>query len=437
MSTFVRIGKKVKHFAKSVLLPEPKRCVSYCRRIERVKTDHRICAMTFDDGPMNLPTSPDLFDGRCLTDVLLDTLSDFNAKGTFDVIGITAENYPDTAGAPGTPAWGGIAYDHYPAFQKDAYGGAVNCPQIIERMIREGHQINNHGYRHILFGRKSVVYGKRHTLGSLEGVVKELQTLDRFLRGQCGYAMTMGRPAHYVDRIDGCFTSYDAYEQMGYLYLAASYDGAGWLPAKGEDAVQAEIDEMVEPMRKRLEENPDFFCGQIIFQKDGYNMALRTPVAVGLRKQLELLDAAGYRVVTVEELLRQSPFADVGADDPDFEVFRALIQDHAIAYSDNTLQPDKPMTCGELAMLAAPRHAAVDERIAQLKRGNRAYRSRYSGAMAWCKAQGLLPPQAKEQMLLNAELLEDAKALFSGQLPTEYSRRAILRSYCELMPKSK
>ena len=64
MSTFVRLGKKVKHFAKAVLLPEPKCSVTYCRRIERVKTKARVCAMTFDDGPMGLPTSPDLFDGR-------------------------------------------------------------------------------------------------------------------------------------------------------------------------------------------------------------------------------------------------------------------------------------------------------------------------------------------------------------------------------------
>ena len=429
MSTFVRIGKKVKKFAKNVLLPEPKCHVGYCRRIERIKTTERICAMTFDDGPMNLPASPDLFEGRSLTDVLLDTLDEFNAKGTFDIVGTTAENYPDTKGDPGTPAWGGVSYDHYPAYERDTFGGAVNCPQHIERMIREGHQITNHGYRHILFGKKSFVYGKRHTLGSLDKVLDDLTSLDQLLRGQFGYPMSMSRPPHYVDRIDKNFTSYDAYEKMGYLYLAASFDGAGWLPSKQEDPVQAEIDEMVLPMQKMLEEDPDFFCGQIIFQKDGCNMALRTPVAVGLRKQLELLTNAGYRVVTVQELLKHSPFADVGADDPDFEAFRKLAETHAIVYSNNTLQPDKPMTCGEFAMLAAPREAAVDERLRQLRAGNRAYRSRYSGAMAWCKEQNLLPKNAKENTPLNAELLKNAEKLFSS-MPTEFTRRAILRAYC-------
>ena len=428
MSTFVRIGKKVKKFAKSVLLPAPKVSVGYCRRIERVKTAERVCAMTFDDGPMNLPASPDLYGGRAMTDVLLDILDEFNAKGTFDVVGTTAENYPDVKGAAGTPAWGGVAYDHYPAFEQDAHGGAAHCPQLVERIIREGHQITNHGYRHILFGKKSFVYGKRHTLGSLEKVVDDLTSLDQLLRGQFGYPMRMSRPPHYVDRIDGAFTSYDAYDKMGYLYLAASFDGAGWLPSKTENPFEAEVNEMVLPMQKKLEEDPDFFCGQIIFQKDGYNMALRTPVTVGLRKQLELLTNAGYRVVTVQELLDRSPFADVGADDPDFEVFRALAQTHAIAYTDNTLRPDKPMTCGEFAMLAAPREAAVDERLDQLLAGSRAYRSRYSGAMAWCKAQGILPKNAKENAPLTAELLKNAAALFTA-VPEELTRRAVLRAF--------
>lgn len=428
MSTFVRIGKKVKRFAKSVLLPEPKHYVGYCRRIERVKTGERVCAMTFDDGPMDLPASPDLFGGRAMTDVLLDILDEYNAKGTFDVVGTTAENYPDVMGAVGSPAWGGVAFDHYPAFGQDDKGGAVHCPRLIERMICEGHQITNHGYRHILFGKKSFVYGRRHILGSLDSVLADLTALDQYLRGQYGYPMAMSRPPHYVDRIDRTFTSYDAYEKMGYLYLAASFDGAGWLPSGSEYPFEAEVDEMIRPMQKKLEEDPDFFCGQIIFQKDGCNMALRTPVTVGLRRQLELLTNAGYRVVTVQELLNRSPFADVGADDPDFEAFRALAQTHAIAYSDNTLQPDRIMTCGEFSMLAAPREAAVDERIRQLLAGNRAYRSRYSGAMAWCRAQGLLPPKAKENAPLNAALLANAAALFAS-FPEEFSRRAILRAY--------
>ena len=79
--------------------------MSYTRRIERVKTRERVVAMTFDDGPMDLPSSPDKFDGKALTDILLDTLGEYGAQGTFDVVGDTSENYPDTAGKSGQADW--------------------------------------------------------------------------------------------------------------------------------------------------------------------------------------------------------------------------------------------------------------------------------------------------------------------------------------------
>ena len=71
MSLIVKIGKKGKRFLKKYLLPEEKHSISYTRRFERIKTDRRICAMTFDDGPMDLPATPDRFGGKSLTDILL------------------------------------------------------------------------------------------------------------------------------------------------------------------------------------------------------------------------------------------------------------------------------------------------------------------------------------------------------------------------------
>ena len=95
MSLIVKVGKAGKRVVKK-FLPEEKHHVSYTRRIERVKTRERVVAMTFDDGPMDLPSSPDKFDGKALTDILLDTLGEYGAQGTFDVVGDTSENYPDT-----------------------------------------------------------------------------------------------------------------------------------------------------------------------------------------------------------------------------------------------------------------------------------------------------------------------------------------------------
>lgn len=343
MSWIVKAGKQGKKIVKKLIMPAEKHYVGYTRRIERVQTTRRICAMTFDDGPMGLPASPDRFDGRTLTDVLLDTLAQYGARGSFDVIGDTSANYPDEAGKLGSAAWGG-AREYLPGF---------------------------------------------------DAAVEDLTRLHALMQTRYGYTMTLARPPHYVDKMTGGFTSYDVYDHMGYQYMAASFDGAGWLPSTDPDpeaALQAEIRAMVEPMRKALEKDPDFFCGQIIFQKDGYNMAKRTPVAFALGQQLALLQEYGYQVVPVGELLAESPFADVGREELLFDRLTALAEQRAIVFSDNRLRLDDPMTVGELAMLLTPKADAIARRVAQLHRTGRA--GAYDGAMAWCRENGLVSAAA-------------------------------------------
>lgn len=397
MSLIVKIGKKGKRIVKKIIAPAEKHSLSYTRRVERVRTDRRICAMTFDDGPMDLPAAPDRFGGKSLTDVLLDTLAEFGAKGTFDVVGDTSENYPDKAGKAGSAAWGGIKYDHYPDINQDSKGGAVHNDRLIRRMLDEGHQITSHGYRHIIFGKKPFVYGARVYLGSMDKAVEDLRKLDSLMKDRYDCTLAMHRPPHYVDRMQDGFTSYDVCDRMGYQYLAASFDGAGWLPSAlgdPEAALQAEVEAMVEPMRRALEKDPAFFCGQIIFQKDGYNMGKRTPVAFGLRKQLELLRSYGYQVVTVDTLMAESPFADLGREDPLFEKLNRLQRERAIVYSDNCLRLGDPMTQGELAMLLAPREETLERRWKEIHRTGKR-QDPYWGAMDWCVEKGLLSKSAK------------------------------------------
>lgn len=391
MSLIVKAGKAGKRVLRK-FLPEEKRHVSYTRRIERVKTSQRVVAMTFDDGPMDLPASPDKFGGQSLTDVLLDTLKDYGAKGTFDVVGDTGENYPDIAGRAGQADWGGVKYDHYPDINQDERGGAAHNPRLMQRILAEGHQVTNHSYRHILYGKKPFVYGKREYFTDLDQVVADLKRLHSLLRETYGYEITMARPPHYVDRIAGGYTSYDAYDQMGYLYLAAAFDGAGWLPIRHstvQDSLKAEVEAMTAPLKKALAENPDALAGQIIFQKDGYNMDRRTPVAFGLREQLAILHAYGYRVVTVSELLEESPFADLGREDPAFAKLVQLQKKQAIVFSDNRLRLEAPMTWGELAMLLAPRQQAVSRRLARIRETGQPQHANW-GAMDWCAEQGIL-----------------------------------------------
>ncbi|MBE6963361.1 MAG: hypothetical protein E7443_02000 [Ruminococcaceae bacterium] len=425
MSLIVKVGKAGKRFLKQHILPPAVHHLSYTRRLERFQTSRRICAMTFDDGPMDMPAAPDRFNGRSLTDVLLDTLAEFGAKGTFDVVGDTAENYPDKAGKLGSAAWGGVKYDHYPDIHCDERGGAAHNERLIRRMLDEGHQITNHGYRHIIFGRKAIVYGGREFLGSLDAAVEDLKKLDKLMLEQYGYQITMHRPPHYVDAMQDGFTSYDVCDVMGYQYMAASFDGAGWLPstlADPEAALEAEVNAMVEPIRRALEADPNCFCGQIIFQKDGYNMAKRTPVAFGLRKQLELLKQYGYEVVTVSELMEESPFTDLGRSDPLFEKLCSISKERAIVYSDNRLRLEQPMTCGELAMLLCPREEALSRRHAAIRRTGKRQHA-YCGAMEWCAEQGLLPKTAKPD--------ENLTSLPEGRFSptTDFTRRGVYAAY--------
>ena len=425
MSLIVKVGKKGKQFLKKYILPPAKHSISYTRRLERVKTDRRICAMTFDDGPMNMPVSPDRFEGRCLTDVLLDALAQYGAKGTFDVIGDTSENYPDEAGKEGTAEWGGTRYDHYPDIHCDNKGGVVHNDRLVRRILDEGHQITNHAYHHIIFGRKAVVYGKRAYLGSVDKVTEDLKKLDDLMQEKYNYKMTMHRPPHYVDMIGDGFTSYDVCDTLGYQYMAASFDGAGWLPSvlpDPEEALQAEINAMVEPMRKALEADPDFFCGQIIFQKDGVNMCRRTPVAFGLPLQLALLKEYGYEVVTVDELVAESPFADVGRDDPLFDKMVKLATERGVAFSDNTLRLSEPMTVEALAMLLAPKSEAMSRRNAKIRAEGKRVEVCW-GAMNWCVEQGYIDPAAKS----SDPVTKLPEGLFEAV--GDYSRRSVYGAY--------
>ena len=327
------------------------RILSPVRRIERVypPAEGRFVAMTFDDGPTVLPTTSD--PGTGLTASLLDTLARFGAKGTFDVIGTTAGNYPDQPGTLGDFSWSGVQFDHYPRYGEDALAGAVNQPALICRILAEGHEITSHTYSHRLWGPMRAVYGRRVCFETLSQVTDDLSRLDRYLAENFGCHVALSRPPHYIDRIPDGATAYDAYRILGYQYLAASFDGAGWQPlATYEDEVEA----MVAPLRRALEADPDSLNGQIIFQKDGCSMSERTPVADALPRQLELLTQYGYRVITVSALLARSPFEDLPSDCPEMEDIRLLLsRGQVIGYRSNTFSPSRPLTADEFYIMAA------------------------------------------------------------------------------------
>ncbi len=328
--------------------------VTQVRRIERVfpPPGERVVAMTFDDGPTASAARPGA--GQGLTSLLLASMARYGARGTFNIIGSTAQNYPDEVGPTGTFLWSGVAYDHYPEFGRDQLAGAANQPRLVEELLAAGHELANHSYRHLGFGPVKVVYGTRAYFPDLEAVLEDQWRLHELVRRDFGYEMSLARPPHYIDRIAGGHTAYDAYLQLGYQYLAASFDGGGWQPSSGD--YEADVRDMVAPLREALQRDPDSLSGQVVFQKDGYNMSGQSPVADALPLQLDLLYGHGYRVVTVSELLSMSPFVDA---DPRRDWFEPMLEllgaGYRLGFRDNTLRPDAPLTWGQLScMLADP-----------------------------------------------------------------------------------
>lgn len=96
------------------------------KNIVRLNTDERIVALTFDDGP-NPP----------YTDRLLEVLAKHNVKATFFMIGNRVEKHPE----------------------------------MVRRVMAEGHQIGNHSYSHPLLGFLPPTW-----------VQREIERTDRLLR---------------------------------------------------------------------------------------------------------------------------------------------------------------------------------------------------------------------------------------------------------------
>lgn len=355
-----KLNKKIKQRKKDAA----GKYLSPVRRIERVAPikNGRYVAMTFDDGPMNLPPNPineAYKNNHSLTALLIEILGEYNGKGTFNIIGTTEHNYPDQMGKIHTTTWGGQKHDHYPKYNEDKEAGALNQKELVKSLIDNGHELSNHGHHHVLFGPNRLVYGRRNYLKSAYEVYDDLNNLHEYLINNFNYSMKLSRPPHYIDKIPDGFNSYDVYAMLDYQYLAASFDGGGWLPTVGD--YNEDVEKMVRPLEKALLESPDSLNGQIIFQKDGYNMSLMTPVAHALPKHLELLDKAGYKVITVSDLLKLSPFEDI---DTNAEYMPKLVEldqaGYIIGYKNNTFQPERTLTKGEMLMMSITRKEAAN-----------------------------------------------------------------------------
>ncbi len=103
-----------------------------------VRSDQKVIAMTFDDGPDPVKTA-----------LILDVLKEYEAKATFFVIGKNAEKYPD----------------------------------VVRREAEEGHEVANHTYTHLMRQPPQV-----------DKLIREVKRSQAVLTGITGIKPVLFRP---------------------------------------------------------------------------------------------------------------------------------------------------------------------------------------------------------------------------------------------------
>ncbi|CAA9237940.1 MAG: Peptidoglycan N-acetylglucosamine deacetylase [uncultured Chthoniobacterales bacterium] len=190
-----------------------------------VYVDQPYIAMTFDDGPH-----------ATLTPKLLDMLAARKLKATFFVIGQNAVEYPD----------------------------------IMKRIVREGHELANHSWSHPNLGK----------MGD-DGVRTQLQKTDEAIEAAAGKRTTLMRPPY------GSITPRQKqwmYETFGYKTIIWDVDPFDWR-RPGPGVIRDRIVNQTQP-------------GSIILAHD-----IHPGTIEAMPDTFDQLTAKGFKFATVSELL--------------------------------------------------------------------------------------------------------------------------------------
>jgi peptidoglycan/xylan/chitin deacetylase (PgdA/CDA1 family) len=182
-------------------------------------------AITFDDGP-----------SQKLTPELLDTLAQHHIHATFFVIG----------------------------------QNAVEHPEILQRAVREGHEIGNHSWSHPAFAKMADAK-----------VRAELQKTDDAIRQAIGQRPTLMRPPY------GSITPRQKQwinQEFGYRMILWDVDPLDW-KRPGPNVVMSRIVKQTRP-------------GSIILAHD-----IHPGTVKAMPETLAQLEAKGFKFVTVSELI--------------------------------------------------------------------------------------------------------------------------------------
>lgn len=198
--------------------------------ITRVKTNDKVVALTFDDGPDH---------GK--TDAVLKHLQEHHAKATFFVMGNKAEAHPE----------------------------------LLQKMVQQGHEIGNHSYSHKPFNRMSndkIRAEIRHTNDIIYKITAQKPVLFR-------------PPGGYLSNM---LIKITKQEKVTIAYWSWETDSKDWKGASSKK-IANHICSHIAP-------------GQIIILHDGCENSMATAAAVDIL--LDDLGKQGYRFVTMSELIK-------------------------------------------------------------------------------------------------------------------------------------
>lgn len=215
-----------------VSMIQPVRCSGITQKPEYVYSSHmndgNKIALTFDDGP-----HPQY------TPLILDILKEYNVHATFFLIGENAERNPE----------------------------------LVRRILREGHEIGNHTYLH-----KNL---KEHTSG---GIYEEIAMAEEAILRIADQRTKLLRPPGGLYDKQVCETAH----RLDYDIILWTVDTFDWKHPAPEEIIQT------------VESNVQ--CGDIILCHDFIGGA-PSPTPDAIRKIIPDLLKRGYEFVSVSELI--------------------------------------------------------------------------------------------------------------------------------------
>ena len=199
-----------------------------------------LIALTFDDGP-----DPQW------TPAILDILKQENVSATFFIIGKNGQSYPD----------------------------------LMRRIVNDGHEIGNHTFTHPNLGEVS------SSLTELE-----LNATQRLIESETGRSTVLFRPPYFGDaeadkpqEVEPAFVA----QQLGYLVVGVRIDPDDWqLPVTADEIIDRTI-------QRALDNNPETH-GQVVLLHDSGGD--RSATIAALPRLIHELRSRGFRFVPVSEL---------------------------------------------------------------------------------------------------------------------------------------